>query len=824
MVYNVLSQSSLATEMLRQLDDKRLVGLVGLPGSGKSFTCARLIQSWSGKDWVAVNAPGDEYQKARRCFPFQHAISQSSVTKQLLLKNASGAVAKSAAAIPFAGPLAGFVIEKLFAHTVEIAKERYQFLSTEEQNILYHLQRIATKRPLLIVCDDLQFWDESALSLLRIMLSGKINDVYPFLRAARYVVVQTIHSAGETPPIEFRSLTNERISVNHMDYASQDELPDVLDMLGLKRQFPAEVVQTVHGICGGHLHVLQQLVNYLTVNNFPAADDWIQSTEVDFVSNLVVSRLKALGPVGNDLLGVLQTASIIGTIFSDRELACLCDREPSEVRRLLSAGEEMYLVRREQQSSHFAHGIVHQSLRKVSSLQLEELHRQFSSCLQKLRPGDYRSRMRHLLSAGERYSASVLAVCGLLQDKRNGAASLDDDVLRELVAEGKLTGILDLLCRAHDSVMAYDLQGAIALLSRIDPISPLHLQAEAAYLRAMCLIKAYRYDAREDAIKILGKWIARMSDEGDLIVRMLSTQLVALTHQRREEEALSVEGDIVQTLSRRVGYDSDALDALMILDRKADLLYPADQSHLRLLRSRNHFMPQPGEQPRNFYQYCASTLNLAANRIACAEYADALGYIREITSFLETNPNHRFTRFEVLTNNLIVSEFLEGIYDAAVAARHFEQLTAKKIETMDFSLILSNYGACTAMAGDLSKAKNILEPLVKKLKSDEEVDDLHLYLAGTNLASVLFLAGQQAPALEISRDLTGILDTAMPPHRSYFRDRHRILQQSMESGRIFTIEEWNELPRQLFPSGAGPCWRHYGRGFLFTDLQIFTES
>ncbi|MDD2719751.1 MAG: AAA family ATPase [Gallionella sp.] len=824
MSFNVLSQGNLVAELMRRLGGERLVGLVGLPGSGKSFTCARLIQSWTEKDVVAVTAPGDEYQKARRNFPFQHAVSQSSMSKQLLLKSASGAVAKGAAAIPFAGPLAGFVIEKLFAHAVDSAKERYQFLSTEEQNILYHLQRIAGKKPLLIVCDDLQFWDEAAVSLLRLMLSGTINDAYPFLQAARYVVVQTIHTAGDPPPVDFASLVNERVSVDYLDYAGQGDLPQVLGMLGLEQQFPAEVIQAIHGICGGHLHVLQQLVSYLKTDSFSMADDWSRTAGIDFVSNLVVSRLKAMGPVGKDLLEMLKTASVIGTIFSDQELACLFEREPPQVRKLLSAGEGMHLVRRGQQSTQFAHAIVHQSLCPVGTFETEELHRQFSLCLKKLRPGDYRSRMRHLTAAGDKEAAAVLAVCGLLQDRRNGSASLDAGTLCELAAEGGLTAVLNLLCEAQDRVMVYDFKGALGLLNRMDPRTPLHLQAEGGYIKAMCLIKAYQYDTREEASKILQKWLGKLPDEGDLVVRMLSTQLVALTHQRREEEALAVESDIVQMLSRRVSFDSDAADALMVLDRKADLLYPADQSHARLLRARNHFMPPQGGQPRNFYQYCASTLNLAANRIVCGEYGDALSYLRELASYLELNPDHRFTRFEVLTNNLIVSEFLGGVSDAATAARHFEQLTAKKIDTMDFALVLSNYGACAAMAEDFPLATNVLGSLVKKLRSEPEVDDLHMYLAGTNLASVLYLQGNHAEATALSHDLSSILDTAMPPHRVYLRDRHRILHEAMESGRTFTMTEWGELPKQAAHSGAGPCWRHYGRGFLFTDLQIFTES
>ena len=824
MDFNVLSQGELVATLLANIEQEQSAGLVGLPGSGKSVSCTALAQLWVKRGNVAISLFGDEFQRARRYFPFQDAISQLNTTKDLLLKNATGAVAKGATAIPFAGPLAGFVLEKLFAHSTDNAKARYQYLSPDEQNILYHLQRAAEKNSLLFICDDLQFWDEGSLSLLRIMAEGRINNAYPFLADAHYIFVQTIRSADDPVPIAFDTLYEAPISVNRLMYVSREEVPAALSLLGLQHKFPHEVIQAIHGICGGHLHILQQLVSYLQVNGCEITYDWTGQAGAEFMSGLVVSRLKALGTAGDEILDLLKTASVIGTIFSDQELACLCDREPRQVRRLLVAGENLNLVRRGRQSSHFAHGIVHQSLQCVRSTNKEEQHGQFASCLQRLRPGDYRSRVQHLLAAGEAEHAAAVAACALLQDTRNGVVSLDETTLRALVTENGLMEMLDCLCRAQDRIQAYDFHGAISLLSCIDPITPSSLQAEAAYIRAIAWIKEYRYGARDNAIKDLQSWIPKIEDEGELAIRMLSTQLVALVHQRHEDDARRVEREIVESLSLRAAFDPDALNALRVLDRKADLLYPAEQSYPRLVRSKNHFMPENGGQPRNFYQYCASSLNLAANRIVCGEYNAALTNLRELTSLLNASPDHRFTRFEVLTNNLIIAEFLAGLYDAVTATTCFERLMDEKRDTMDFCLIQSNYGACAAMAGDLARARTILQSLVERLKADPESDDLHVYLAGTNLASTLYLSGESASALELSRELANIVDTAMPPHRSYFRKRHDILQAAMESGKQFSIADWHSLPRQATLSGPGPSWKHYGCGFLFTDLQIFTES
>jgi len=817
----VLDSQQVVSDIALCFDKCHIAGLGGPPGCGKSVTANSLGAHWEQRAGAATIAAGDDYQKARRYFPFHQAITKFDVERDFITKTASGALAKSASAIPIAGPLASYVIEKMFVRSQVIAKEKYPFLNSEEQSILYGLQKIAGKRRLLLICDDLQAWDESSLSLLRLILSGKLNEVYTYLNEARFLLIQTLQTEE---PSTFETLipTINSVPIWRLRYVSRSEFPAVLRLLGSNRELPLDLLDGIFSICGGHLQLTRQLVQYLEIENASLGSQWIADSESQLIFRLIQDRLKAFGAPGIELLAMLQAASTIGQIFSDYELACLVNRDVHQIRDLLERAEALQFFRRRQRYIYFAHGILLDGLRQANKVGARTQHRQFADCLKKIRPGDYRSRSYHLQSAGDHEDAAILAACSQLFDQRRGVSFVDDEEERQTRGAG-ISATVDTLKNAYNLAQRYDLDEALKLLSHVDPTTPTMLIAEASYIRAMCLIKRYQYDARDEAIALVDTWAQKLADEDELVTRLLSTQLVALAHQRDQRRALEAEAKLIERLRKRISFDSDALDALFILDRKADLLYSADQAYHRLLRAKEYFMPLADGQPRNFYQYCTATINLAANCIMCANYVEALDHLREITAFLDKNPG-QFLRLEVLTNNVIVAEFRSGGYSAEAAATFFDSLVQEVVASMDYALELSNCGALWALAGNLSRAREILEPLYRNLAENLQADDYHEYFVGSNLASVLFLLGDKEQAIQIFSDLEKILDSVNPPHTAYFRARHEILDRTIRQGRNITPQEWDRSPVEIEPVGAGPGWMHYGRGLLLTDLQIWTES
>ena len=95
--------------------------------------------------------------------------------------------------------------------------------------------------------------------------------------------------------------------------------------------------------------------------------------------------------------------------------------------------------------------------------------------------------------AGDIEEAGVLAACSQLRDHRRGTPTSHEEEARSIRVAG-LEITVETLKKAYDLAQGYDLDEAERLLSRIDPIFPPLLLAEAGYIKAMCLIKRYRYN------------------------------------------------------------------------------------------------------------------------------------------------------------------------------------------------------------------------------------------------------------------------------------------------------------------------------------------
>ena len=72
-----------------------------------------------------------------------------------------------------------------------VRKGRAPVLDDAEHRALYDLERLSHKRPLLLIADNLHWWDGRSLEFLECLLSPRIRSAFPFLGAMRVLAVQT---------------------------------------------------------------------------------------------------------------------------------------------------------------------------------------------------------------------------------------------------------------------------------------------------------------------------------------------------------------------------------------------------------------------------------------------------------------------------------------------------------------------------------------------------------------------------------------------------------------------------------------------------------
>src|SRR5262249_22969993 len=124
--------------------------------------------------------------------------------------------------------------------------------------------------------------------------------------------------------------------------------------------------------------------------NLPSAEEMAQ--------RLMQLRLGALAPHEDDLEKLLGIASCIGQTFSRRELECAFS-DPKLFGAALDIARREELLSGEGDLLQFAHEIVHSALKRLVRSETAPFHDKLAECVRMIRPGDYKSRLRHSLQA-----------------------------------------------------------------------------------------------------------------------------------------------------------------------------------------------------------------------------------------------------------------------------------------------------------------------------------------------------------------------------------------------------------------------------------------
>jgi hypothetical protein len=84
-------------------------------------------------------------------------------------------------------------------------RARKLYLGDTEQTILFDIARLAKGRPILLVCDNVHWWDEQSLQFLGRLREERMAAAFPYLADLRVLAVQTptrrpsTHSCGLEP-------------------------------------------------------------------------------------------------------------------------------------------------------------------------------------------------------------------------------------------------------------------------------------------------------------------------------------------------------------------------------------------------------------------------------------------------------------------------------------------------------------------------------------------------------------------------------------------------------------------------------------------------
>jgi hypothetical protein len=178
---------------------------------------------------------------------------------------------------------------------------------------------------------------------------------------------------------------------------------------------------------------------------------------------------------------------------------------------------------------------------------------------------------------------------------------------------------------------------------------------------------------------------------------------------------------------------------------------------------------------------------------------------------------------EIAANNSILARFLSGAIAADETAVLYSRLATASVEAGDRILVQNNHAVVLIRSGRLSEAASILGSIHGVLLASREPDGYHQYFVANNLAGLAAISGDVTRARELLLECGKVIDQFYPAIHATMARRHQLIMQALEQAPTLTAEAWDAFLIERYGMQVGPQWTFYGRGFLLTDIQFWSD-
>jgi hypothetical protein len=816
---SVLGYDAVAAAIAETIEAGTDISVIqGPPGVGKSWLANGIGALWEEGGGKTIVAQGDQLQSDAAYYALSLALAA--------LARRWASMGKDLAKIATAGEqvvgTAGVITSTAqLLSDLRPARQRARklYLGEVEQSILFDLDRLARRRPLLIIADNLHWWDSASLEFLGRLREPRMSEAFPLLAHLRVVAVQTVEPYQQTAHPDARDALLSRGATHYhsLSKPSREMFPAVLEALGAPPETSPETADIVYGFTGGHLALAARCASRL--RDGAAADILSAANSEEFVKRLLTDRISSLGSVGNSALAILQIAAVLGLRFRRKEVVCAFGGDAAEAARLLRTCRDEDVLDLSEDMGQFAHDLLRQHFLNAGSLEMTGIHESVSECLRLLRPGAYELRCAHAQHAECERDAATLAVqAGLaLQRESRSWHELPAHALSAIEASG-MTSDIETLATAVEQFNRFEFSACGATLDRLPHTLPRSLAAEADYLRAMCLANTRSTVDREAAVALLESWDSYETQEPELGVRLMQLRLFALTLIVDKAPGRALEGQIRQALMNRGDFDESAHDAMYTLDRCAASLYEPETALIRTREAARHFGVSPGltvlRRPGEYYR---CLVNLGALLVTNALYDEARDVHRQLEELVAEYASGTFPRLDYPRTTSVLADYRAGAIDVTEALRRQHEVVAEHRVPIDPFYVENALAVYLALAGSGEAALEIYDRLYEQLSGMQRPEASMLYLISANRCATRYVLGAHEDAHTEWVGLSNLVTQIPYVIRTYLIARHEMLEEVIRSGDVASPVEFDEC--LLGKSRFGPLWNQLGRGFRAPEVE-----
>jgi hypothetical protein len=806
-------------------DSDRIAVLEGPPGVGKSWLARGIGALWQAGGGSAIVAEGDSSRSDFAYYPLGFAMGGLASGWKSVAPGVA-TVAKAAETLVGTAGIITSAVQGLAAMRRVRRHGRRLLLDDVELDVLHELERLAGKKPFVIIADNLHWWDRQSLSLLRRLHEPRMQAAFPFLAQARVLAVQTTEPYQSVAHPEARDalLSPNRTTRRVLSRIPRAGFENVLEALGTGGRVAPDVADVVYAFSGGHLALAARAASRIADGS---ADTFLAVAHSDdFLRLLLVERIHLLGALGAQVAYLLQVAAILGLTFRRDEVTCASDVGDAEGARLLRYCRDEQILELADGTGRFVHDLYRQFFLSAAARDRVAIHERLAECLRILRPSDYDLRSVNSLRAERPAEAASFGVQAALQRQREGRSL--EDLPAEVVEATRardLERVIERFASARDDLNRYRFTECLASLDRLPRTLAKPLLAEADYLRAMCLMSTRCESDRAEGCSLLAAWSGYEEEEPEVGIRLARLLLYGLSHLLDKTPARELEGRIRQTLVDRVSFDASAKDELYTMDRCSGSLYQPEVEVVRTREAATHFGPAPGQTViRRPVEYYRCIVNLGASLISNALYNEARSVYDDVESLISDYPTDAFPRTDYPRMNHLLADYRVGFVDAGVAVDRQRAIAASLMVENDPFYVQNALAVYLTLIGSDTEANEIFDSLNTELHARlREPEPSMVYLIGANRCAARFVSGDRAVLAEWDR-LGEVAQRIAYTFRPILIRRHHILRDLIADSPTISAREFDDYPLASHPNEFGPLWNNFGHGFRMPEVEFWREN
>lgn len=824
------NQELFIEQMLEKMHDANtLFWISGKSGHGKTFSIEQVTEDMKKSGYLVLSLTGDSVLAEKEYHPFYMALSKTlPISAEYGLKETLTDYGDN---IPKVGKGIASILEFFSKKETVRKKIRDLVLNETEQDIICKLQFLAEHREVVIVCDNINYWDEKSLKLLYFILQNRYTK-YDFLSKSIFILLHTSDkdSANANVLCAIKDSIPQDCKLDFPDF-KEEQLKKVLDILGYKRSLEEGESELLFSLVNGHIRMLIELIEELNQNHLTLKSAEGKSKEI--LTSIIQKRLEEYGATGEQIKTTLEYASLLGISFSTYELNKIMHFKGEVFKDIIKRSNEMKFIERQDNKSNilqFAHDIIHEIFHDEISQNGVDYYERIELCLKEIEPGQYIRRSQYAFKAGNTDKAITLAVLNIIKQIREEGGISEEDLNKyeEFFAKEENFFMYDEYIKkmkmGYDLYRKGDYQAALKTLLLIDNIYPVEFLVEKEILCSYCYTKKIDPGYRQEGLIRLEKYatIDKCNDERDLYERVLVRLAISEAHLGNVMVARSIEEKVIYSLNNRINHDEQAKTRFYILCRISNALYDCETAADKMGKAVEYFGSdlKKGKLWKDTKQYYLAQVNYAGVLCLIGKFKESYERNKTILISCQQFSEYPFPRTNIFLNNILISGYLAEQLTVDECINGFKELIDSMIPCAEKLFYISNYAIFLALSGKVEDALFQLQQEVKLQHLNEDKEKIYNYRVAFNSGIYYFLLNDKEKALDILKKLDSQMTALELKDDAIYTERRvsQAIQYISNVGHPVTPIQWENILLQNSSEYQPTPWNYYGKGFAFTTV------